>query len=110
VVADGGGIRWRRGRARAEPEEGDDRWGPPVSRARRGVKAARGEAFSREGGGNRVGCHRRATGWAEMAGWAGERPRPSGERESGRWEKEKGSGPQLGRKPELGPIQVIKSF
>jgi hypothetical protein len=27
------------------PEEGDDRWGPPVSPARRGAKAARGEAF-----------------------------------------------------------------
>jgi hypothetical protein len=45
-------------------------------------------------------------GWARPA----ERPRPSGERESGRLGKEKGSGPQLGRKPELGPIQVIKPF
>jgi hypothetical protein len=26
--------------ARAEPEEGDDRWGPPVSRAQRGAKVA----------------------------------------------------------------------
>jgi hypothetical protein len=39
-----------------------------------------------------------------------ERPRPSGQRESGRLAKEKGSGPRLGRKPELGPIQVIKPF
>jgi hypothetical protein len=38
------------------------------------------------------------------------RPRPSGERESGRLGKEKGSGPWLGRKPELGTIQVIKPF
>jgi hypothetical protein len=40
VVAEGGGMRWRHGQARAEPEEGDDRWGPPVSRPWRGVKAA----------------------------------------------------------------------
>jgi hypothetical protein len=38
------------------------------------------------------------------------RPRPSWERESDRLGKEKGSGPRLGRKPELGPIQVIKPF
>jgi hypothetical protein len=46
---------------------------------------------------------------ARPAGLA-ERPRPSGERESGRLGKEKGSGLRLGGKPELGPIQVIKSF
>jgi hypothetical protein len=39
-----------------------------------------------------------------------ESPRPSGKRESGWLGKEKGSGPQLGRKPVLGPIQVIKHF
>jgi hypothetical protein len=39
-----------------------------------------------------------------------ERPRPSWERESGRLGKEKGSGLRLDRKPELGPIQVIKHF
>jgi hypothetical protein len=39
-----------------------------------------------------------------------ERPRPSGERESGRLGKEKGSGLRLGQKPELGLIQVIKLF
>jgi hypothetical protein len=55
--AGGGGMRWRRSRARAEPEEGDDRCGPPVSRAQRGVKATRGEAFPREGIGNRAGRH-----------------------------------------------------
>jgi hypothetical protein len=49
----------------------DDKWGPPVSRAWRGVKAARGEASRREGGGNRAGRHRRAAGWAERAGWVG---------------------------------------
>jgi hypothetical protein len=43
--------------ARAEPEEGDDRRGPPVSRARRGAKAARAEAFPHEGGGNRAKRH-----------------------------------------------------
>jgi hypothetical protein len=39
-----------------------------------------------------------------------ERRRPNGERESGQLGKEKGSGPRLGRKLELGPIQVIKPF
>jgi hypothetical protein len=37
-----------------------------------------------------------------------ERPRPSGERGSGRLEKK--CGPRLGQEPELGPIQVIKPF
>jgi hypothetical protein len=40
----------------------------------------------------------------------GERPRPSGERESGPVGERKGSGPRLGQKPELGPIQEIKHF
>jgi hypothetical protein len=39
-----------------------------------------------------------------------ERLRPSGERESDRLGKEKGSGPRLDQKPEQGPIQVIKPF
>jgi hypothetical protein len=39
-----------------------------------------------------------------------ERPRPSGERESGPVGEGKGSGPWLGRKPVLGPIQEIKHF
>jgi hypothetical protein len=43
--------------ARAAPEEGDDRWGPPISQARRGAKVARGEAFSCEGGSNQAGRH-----------------------------------------------------
>jgi hypothetical protein len=34
------------------------------SRARRGVKAVRGETFPRLGGGNRAGRHRRVVGWA----------------------------------------------
>jgi hypothetical protein len=46
---------------------------------------------------------------ARSAGPA-ERSRPSGERESGRLGKEKGNGPRLGQKPELGQIQVIKPF
>jgi hypothetical protein len=46
---------------------------------------------------------------ARSAGPA-ERPRSSGERESDRLGKEKGSGPRLGQKLELGPIQVIKPF
>jgi hypothetical protein len=45
----------------------------------------------------------RSTGLAE-------RPRPSGERESSKLGMEKGSGPRLGQKPELGTIQVIKPF
>jgi hypothetical protein len=39
----GGGGKWRwRDWAQVKPEEGDDRWGPPISPARRGAKAARG--------------------------------------------------------------------
>jgi hypothetical protein len=49
---------------------------------------------------------------ARPRGWVGpaESARPSGERESDQLGKEKGSGPRLGQKPELGLIQVIKSF
>jgi hypothetical protein len=85
-------MRWWRGRARAEPEEGDDRWGPPISRAQRGAKVARGEVFPHEGGGNQAGRHRHAVGWAERAGWvgreaeaqwgAGEQPAREGKRKS----------------------------
>jgi hypothetical protein len=78
VVAGGGEMRRWRDRARAEPKEGDDRWGPLVSRARRGVKAARGEAFPREGGGNRAG---RPGGLRGRAGPT-EGPRPSGRGEA----------------------------
>jgi hypothetical protein len=66
----GGGKRWWRGWARAEPEEGDDRWGPPVSRAWIGAKAARGEALPREGGGKRVGRQQHMASWAKRAGRA----------------------------------------
>jgi hypothetical protein len=38
-TAGGGRKRWQRGRARAKLEEGDDRWGPPISLAWRGAKA-----------------------------------------------------------------------
>jgi hypothetical protein len=51
----------------------------------------------------------RPTGPRGRAGPA-KRLRPNGERESGGMGKEKGSGPWLGRKSELGPIQVIKPF
>jgi hypothetical protein len=46
-MARGGRKQRRRDQAWAKPEEGDDRWGPPVSRA-----------LSCDGGGNREGCHR----------------------------------------------------
>jgi hypothetical protein len=36
--AGSGGRRWWRDRAQAEPEARDDRWSPPVSRARRGQR------------------------------------------------------------------------
>jgi hypothetical protein len=71
---------------RAEPEEGDDRWGPPVNRAWRGVKAVRGKVFPREGGDKWAGRHRRAAGWASReaeAQWGeGERPVGEGKRKS----------------------------
>jgi hypothetical protein len=51
----------------------------------------------------------RPTGPRAQAGPA-ERLRPSGERESGRLGKEKGSGLWLGQKPELGPISSNKTF
>jgi hypothetical protein len=42
-----GGGKWqRRYRSRAKLEEGDDRWGPPVSQERRGVKAACGKNWA----------------------------------------------------------------
>jgi hypothetical protein len=49
----------------------DDRWGPPVSRARRGQRRARLEASSCVRGVNPAGRHRRAVSWAERARWAG---------------------------------------
>jgi hypothetical protein len=71
-----GGMRWGRDRARAESEVRDDRWGPPVSRARTGAKAARLEVAPREGGGKREGRHQRVANWADrVAEWL----RPSGE-------------------------------
>jgi hypothetical protein len=44
-TAGGGGKRWRCSRAQAELEEGDDRWGPPISWAWRGAKVVGGEAL-----------------------------------------------------------------
>jgi hypothetical protein len=66
--------------------------------------------FPHEGGGNQAGHHRCTAGSAERVARPAERVRPGGERESGRFGKEKGSGPWLGRKPELGPIRVMKPF
>jgi hypothetical protein len=54
----------------------DDRWGPPICQAWRGAKAVRLEAAPREGGGKRVGRHRRVANWVDRAA---EWPRPSGE-------------------------------
>jgi hypothetical protein len=39
-TAGGGGKRWWHGPTWVKPDEGDGRWGPTVSQARRGVKAA----------------------------------------------------------------------
>jgi hypothetical protein len=80
-------------------EEGDDKWGPPVSQAWRGVKAARGETFSHVGGGNPAGRPRRAIGWAERARWAGREAEAQwgGEEEKRPVEKKK-NGSRLGRK------------
>jgi hypothetical protein len=74
-------MRRRCDRAWAEPEEGDDRWGPPTSRAWRGVKKARGDAFPM-----REVAIGQGTTDARPVGPA-ERPRPSGERGSSRLEK-----------------------
>jgi hypothetical protein len=101
VVAGGGGVWWRHGRAQAVPEEGDDRWGPPISRARRGAKAARGEASPREGGGNQAGHHRRTAGQDTEAQW-GEGEQPVGE---GKW-KWATVGPKTG----VGPNSSNKTF
>jgi hypothetical protein len=85
--------------ARVVAEEGDDKWGPPISQTRRGVKAAQGEAFSHEGGGNQAGRHRRAVGWAERASWAGRDA--EAQWLDGGWGRlvgNKKNGPWLGRK------------
>jgi hypothetical protein len=83
-------------------------WGLHVNQAWRGAKAARGEAFPREGGGKRAGHHRHAAIWAERAGWAGREAEAQwgeGERAGQRpWPR------GLGQKPELGPIQEVKPF
>jgi hypothetical protein len=85
--------------SRAELEEGDNWWGPPISQARRGAKAAIGQSATDAWSAGPRGRARLA-----------KRPRTSGERESVQLGKEKGSGPRLGRKSELCPIQVIKHF
>jgi hypothetical protein len=103
-------MRWWRGQARAEPEEGNDRCGPLVNWARIGAKAARGEAFPREGGYNRAGRHRRAAGWAERAGWASR----EGEAEWGEGEQPVGEGKRkwaaAGPKTGAGPNSSNKTF
>jgi hypothetical protein len=97
-------MRWRHGRAQVELEGGDDRWGPPISPARRGAKAVRGEAFPREGGGNRAGRHRCVAGWvgreAEAQWGEGEWPVGEGKR---KWAA---AGPKAG----VGPNSSNKTF
>jgi hypothetical protein len=103
-------MRWWRGGARVEPEEGDDRWGPLVSRARRGVKAARGEAFPHEGGGNRAGRHQHVAGWAESEGGVGR----DAESQWGEGERPVGEGKRkwamAGPKTRAGPNSSNKTF
>jgi hypothetical protein len=101
-----GGRKWWDAVAEPEPEEGDDRWGPPISQARRGAKAARGGVFL---------VKEAAIGQGATDAWPAGSDRPRGRGPMGRgraasWGKEKGSGPRLGRKSELGPIQVISFF
>jgi hypothetical protein len=65
----GGGGRTREAAAVAfGPGRKMTGWGPRVSRARRGAKAVRGEAFPLEGGGKRARRHRLTAIWAERAG------------------------------------------
>jgi hypothetical protein len=88
--------------ARAEPEQGDDRWGPPVSQARRGAKAGEVICFLvREAAIGQGATDAQSTG-ARGRARPVKRPRPSGERGRGRLDKKSG--------PRLGPIQVIKPF
>jgi hypothetical protein len=75
-----------------------------VGRRRREVRRFPVEAAIRQGA-----TDSRPTGLRGQAGPA-ERPRPSGERESGPVGERKASGPRLGQKPELGPIQELKPF
>jgi hypothetical protein len=84
--------------ARAAPEEGDDGWGPPISQARREVKLARGKTFSRVGGGNPAGHHRRAVSWAERARWAGREAEAQcgGGESNGQLKRKKKNGSRLG--------------
>jgi hypothetical protein len=95
-------MRWRRGRAQAEPNQGDDRWGPRVSQARRGAKVARGEEFPSDGGGNRAGRRRRAAGWADReakAQWGeGEWPVGEGKRMWAAAGPKTGAGPNSSNK------------
>jgi hypothetical protein len=75
------------------------------------VKVVRGEAFPREGGGNRAGRHRRAVGWVEMASWAGraaeaqwgegERPVGEGKRKWAAAGPKTGAGPNSSNKTVL---------
>jgi hypothetical protein len=99
--AGSGGRRWRRGRARAEPEVRDDRWGLPVSWVRRGVKAAQLEALPCEEGGNRVGHHQRVAGWASReaeALWGEGGAASRGGKEVGHGWTEIGAGPNSSNK------------
>jgi hypothetical protein len=88
----------------------DDRWGPPVSRAQRGAKAARLEVSHRVGGGKREGRHQRVANWADRAAeWL----RPSGEGGGrGKWpvEERKWRWATAGPKTEAGPNTSNKPF
>jgi hypothetical protein len=54
-TVEGSGKLLRRSWARVKPGEGDDRWGPSVSRARRGAKGGpKAGALSCDGGENRA--------------------------------------------------------
>jgi hypothetical protein len=75
------------------PEVRHDRWGPSVSRARR-------EGEGSVAGGVFLWGRWQFSGAPPARGSAGpaERPRPSGKRGSGRLERKKKNGPQLGQK------------
>jgi hypothetical protein len=75
------------------PEVRDDRWGPPVSRARReGEGGAAGGVF--------LWGRQQSSRAPPARGPAGlpERPKPSGKRGSSRLERKKENGSRLGRK------------
>jgi hypothetical protein len=108
--AGSGGRRWRRGRARVEPEVRDDTWGPSVSQARRGQRRRDwrrlpvSEAAIRQG-----------TTGARSAGPRGrdgpaQRLRPSGEGGGGRPVEKKRRWAVTGPKDRMGQKRRKNSF